>query len=360
MALEHDFGDNVADQESFYQWREASGMNTWNRNRSVTGWMSTAVVLTLGVILLGGFPAYGDDIGIKLSEVPEGYARAYSSPFIYAHGPNQNSNLYSTAEIPWGVLKFGIGLKFMGTNINETDQSFRLVYEDVDLGEFDDDYAGMTGDIVMQGPTIFGSTDDLGTIEIYHGGALITEPIETISGIVDTRWVPLAAPEGYIGGLFGLKAMIRWLPTISNDDFGKVELFGYGLQWSTSGLLKDFPVDMMVGFFNQSLDIYGEVPGYEGGMLTEASSLYLAGSYDWPALTLYGGFALESSEMDVYYSINNPDLGTLDGTEVTFTEEGRQENRFTLGVTFDIIAKLNLEMAHGDFTTYSAGLMFGN
>lgn len=329
------------------------------RNRFVPGWMGAVVVLTLGVVLGGGSQVFGDDIGVKLSEVPEAYAQAYSSPFIYAHGPNQNSNLYSTAEIPWGNLKFGIGLKFMGTQINETDQYFRLVYEDVDLGEIDDDYAGMTGDIVMSGPTIFGSTDELGTIDVYSGGVLI-DSIDTISGVIDTRWVPLAAPEGYIGGIFGLKGMIRWLPTISNDDFGKVELFGYGLQWSTSDLLEEFPVDMMIGFFNQSMDIYGEVPGYEGGMLTEASSVFVAGSYDWPALTLYGGFALESSEMDVYYKINNPDLGNLDGMEVRFTEEGRQENRFTLGVTFDIIAKLNLEMAHGDFTTYSAGLMFGN
>jgi hypothetical protein len=332
-------------------------MNT-RSNWRVGGRGRAAAVAVLATIILVAGPVAADDIGVKLNEVPEGYARAYTSPFLYAHGPNQNSNLYSTAEIPWGKLTFGVGIKVMGTHLNETDQSFRLVYEDVDLGDIDPALDGMTGDVVFAGPTIFGSTDELGTLEVFSGGVSIYRR-DTISGVLDTRMVPLAAPEGYVGGLFGLRGVIRWLPTIDRDDFGKAELFGYGLQWSPSHLLKDFPVDLMIGFFNQSFDITGDQPGLEGGMLSDASSVYLAASYDWPALTLYGGYARESSEMEVYYIYDDPDFN-ITGEEIRFTEEGIQENRFTLGVTFDILAKLNLEMAHGKLTTYSVGLMFGN
>lgn len=332
-------------------------MNTCFNGRVAVGRNTAALVVLAMMVMAAGFAA-ADDIGVKLNEVPEGYARAYTSPFLYAHGPNQNSNLYSTAEIPWGKLTFGIGIKVMGTHLNETDQSFRLVYEDVDLGDIDPAFAGMTGDVVFEGPTIFGSTDDLGSLEVYSGGVSIYRR-DTISGVVDTRMVPLATPEGYVGGLFGLRGVIRWLPTIDRDDFGKAELFGYGLQWSPSHLIQNFPVDLMIGFFNQSFDVTGDQPGLEGGILSDASSLYLAASYDWPALTLYGGYARESSEMEVYYIYDDPDFN-ITGEEIRFTEDGIQENRFTLGVTFDILAKLNLEMAHGKFTTYSVGLMFGN
>jgi hypothetical protein len=39
--------------------------------------------------------------------------------------------------------------------------------------------------------------------------------------------------------------------------------------------------------------------------------------------------------------------------------DGRQESRFTIGLTLDILLDLNLEAGFGDMTTYSAGLMFG-
>lgn len=334
-------------------------MNNWNWKWSVCEWMRISVVLALGVLALGAVPASADDdIGQKLSAVPAGYAQAYTSPFIYAQGPNQNSNLFTTANIPWGKLTFGIGVKAMGTQLNETDQSFRLVYEDVDLGEFYPELEGQTGDIVMEGPTIFGSTEEKGTIDVYSNGFLI-ESIPTITGIIDTRWVPLATPEAYVGGLFGLKGVVRWLPTMEDEDYGKIEYFGWGLQWSATGLLKDFPVDLMIGYFDQSMDIYGEQPGLEGGMLSDAKSYHLGASMGWPMITVYGGFAIESSEMEVHYTIDNDDLGELSGQEVRFTEKGLQEHRFTLGVTLDIFLELNLELAHGDLTTYSAGLMLG-
>lgn len=336
------------------------------RGTSGNGLAVAAAVLVLGIMVAGALPAAAEDIGEKLSNVPEGYAKAYTSPFIHAHGPNQNAGLYRTAEIPWGRLVFGVGVKVMGTSIHEDDQSFRLVYENVDLGEFDEAYAGVTGDVVMEGPTIFGDEDRKGRVDIYGAGDILIESIPTIAGVVDTRMVPLAAPEAYVGGFFGLKAVVRWLPTIDREDFGKADLFGFGMQWSASGLLQNLPVDLMIGFFNQSMDIVGEVPGYEGGLLTEASSVYLAASYDLPVMTVYGGYAVESSDMEVYYSFDNPDFGDLSGQEIRFKEDGRQESRLTLGANTDvpvflgIKAKLNIEMAHGDFTTYSAGLMFGN
>jgi hypothetical protein len=44
---------------------------------------------------------------------------------------------------------------------------------------------------------------------------------------------------------------------------------------------------------------------------------------------------------------------------MAFTVDDTQSSRVTLGVTLDVLAKLNIEMGHGDLTTYTAGLMFG-
>ena len=84
--------------------------------------------------------------------------------------------------------------------------------------------------------------------------------------------------------------------------------------------------------------------------------MYVAGSKSWPALTVYGGFAWEESDMNVAYTFVDPD-GEFEDQEVSFSETGLQDSRWTLGVTFDILLDLNLEMAHGRLTTYSAGLM---
>jgi len=44
------------------------------------------------------------------------------------------------------------------------------------------------------------------------------------------------------------------------------------------------------------------------------------------------------------------------GRSISFDASAGQESRLTLGARFGL---LNAEMAHGDLTTYSAGLMLG-
>jgi len=325
-------------------------MNTckW-RGRSV----QPACGLLTAALLLAAWSATAAaaDIEGNLTAVPEAYARAYASPFIHAHGPNQNANLFSTARIPWAGLTFGIGVKAMGTQINETDQNFRRVLEDVDLGLIDPSLAGQTGTVIMEGPTMFGDTGREGSISLYVGGVEVYRR-STIAGILDSRFVPLATPEAYVGGVLGLKAVIRWFPEIEIQDYGKTKHFGWGLQWSASGLLReDFPVDLMVGYFKQGLDVTGVIE-------TDAESLHLVASHAWPALTVYGGYAWENTEMKVDYTFVDPE-GLVPDQEVSFKEDGVQDHRWTLGVTLDILLDLNLEMGHGKLTTYSAGLMFG-
>jgi hypothetical protein len=160
------------------------------------------------------------------------------------------------------------------------------------------------------------------------------------------------APEAYIGGIAGLKLTVRYLPEMDAGDLGKTKYWGYGLQWNANGILKNLPVDVMVGFFNQEINV-GSV--YE----STAATIFAGASKDFSLLTVYGGVAAESSELDVAYEFEHPTDPALNSS-VGFTVEGAQDTRFTLGATLDILAKLNLEMGMGNkMTSYSAGLMFG-
>ena len=325
------------------------------------GAMRAVIVGTL-VICLGlavtADTARATDLQQLIEQVGEEYGEAYASPFIHSFGPNQNSNLYSTASIPWSGLTFGIGIKVMGTNLNEEDQTFQKVVRIDDLGEFDPILSGQSGTAVMHGPTIFGDTEKDGQVDLYSGGIYLGS-VEGIPGFWDTRWVPMATPEANIGGIFGLKATIRYFPSMKLGDIGQSEYLGYGLQWSASGLLEELPVDLMVGFFTQSLDVENtQNLGNDKLIDSGASSYFLAVSKSWPAMTLYGGFAIESSDMRVTYYYEDPDIPALT-QEVDFSVDGRQENRFTIGLTLDILLDLNVEAGFGEMTTYSAGLMFG-
>ena len=281
-----------------------------------------------------------------LQQVGEQYATSYSSPFLYAFGPNQNSGMYQSASIPWKGLTFGFGIKVMATSLNKDDQTFSSNIENVELGDFDSNYAGETGDIVMSGPTIFGDTETEGTITGYLNGIPVFEQ-NTIPGLIETEFVPLATPEAYIGGIFGLKATFRYFPEMDLGDYGSTKYLGYGLQWSPNELLPTLPFDVMAGFFTQELKV--------GSFLeTNAETFFIGASKDFSLLRVYGGVAKDSSDMTVSYEFE----GT-EGDDVTFSIDGRQEQHVTLGVALKFILGLNVEMNVGDLTTYSAGLMFG-
>ncbi len=302
-------------------------------------------LMVLAMTIMTIQPAQAEDLEELLVQVGETYAQGYSSPFIHAFGANQNTGTYQTAHIPWGGLTFGFGVKVMATNLNEDDQTFSVNLENVDLGAYDSAWTGRTGNVVMSGPTIFGDTETDGTITGYYNGLPVFQT-DAIPGLVDTKFVPLAAPEAYLGGVFGLKATLRYLPEVDLGDYGKTKFLGYGLQWSPNGVVQGLPVDVMVGFFKQELDV--------GTLIeTSASTVFLGASKSYPVATVYGGFAKDSSDMTVSY--------TEDGssTAINFSVDGIQESHVTLGVSLNFLMGLNVEVNKGDLVTYSGGLMFG-
>jgi len=307
--------------------------------------MMAVGLLSLAMLIFAGQPVLANGLEDLLEQVGEEYAVSYTSPFLYAFGPNQNSGMYQTAKIPWGGLTFGFGVKVMATHLNDEDQSFSKNIEGVNLGDFDPAFEGETGNVVMSGPTIFGDTEIDGKVTGYlHGMEVFSN--ETIPGLVESNFVPLAAPEAYIGGIFGLKATVRYFPELDMSEYGKTKYLGYGLQWSPNGLMPTLPVDVMVGFFDQELTV--------GTLLeTSARTYFVGASKDFSLLTVYGGYAKDESDMSVSYEYIDG------GIDVGFDVEARQDSHFTVGASLMFLLGLNLEMNVGDLVTYSSGLMIG-
>ncbi len=287
-----------------------------------------------------------EDVGIE-------YAQGYLAPLIQTLGVNQNSGLYTTASVPRGKLTFSFGLKAMGSRLADADSAFSRVL-DVTLDETygvnpGDPGYGEQGVVEMTGPTVFGNESRRGAIRAYYLGALVAEE-EGIEGLIDTHWSPLVMPEVSVGGIAGMRVTVRWLPEIDAGDAGKIKLWGWGLQYGLTSAMPNLPVDVMVGFFKQNLDIGNVIE-------TDATSWFLAASKSFSVLTLYGGAAKESSNFKAHYTWNRSD-----GSEVpvALEVEGTQKSRFTLGASLAIGVRLNADVNIGsELTTYTAGLGFG-
>ena len=100
-------------------------MRLFSRSGLMTGCVAGAVIIGL-LATLSTTPARADSLQQLIEQVGPEYAEAYASPFIHAFGPNQNSSLFTTADIPYSGLGFGIGIKVMGTYLNEEDQTCLL------------------------------------------------------------------------------------------------------------------------------------------------------------------------------------------------------------------------------------------
>ncbi|MBU2503328.1 hypothetical protein KJ682_18510 [bacterium] len=292
--------------------------------------------------------ALAQDLEETLSQVGEEYAVAYSSPFLHAFGPSLNSGMYHTAAIPHTTLTIGFAVKGMAAKLSDEDQTFTRVMQVDDLGVFDPDFDGVEGTVVMTGPTVFGSDEVEGSIIGYVNGLPVFEQ-EGLEGLWETDFVPMVTPELSVGGVWGLRAVFRYLPEVEIEDVGKFKYFGWGLQWNTGEVLKNLPVDLMVGYGSQKLEV-GTV------LETNASMFYVAASRQFSILTLYGGIGFESSDMTVTYTYESDDLDQ----DISFEVDGAQDSRLTIGGTLDLGLKLNAEIAKGSaITTMSAGLILG-
>ena len=295
------------------------------------GKMRKLVLSALTMLLISGL-ANAQDLGSNLGKVAQPYGQAYVAPAVNAIGMDLNSGLFHTANVG-GVLPFGlnlyIGVQAGGAFVQGSDKSFNLSYrgtiQDTILGVVRTDSATFT---TINAPTVFGSKDK-GKLVVTPDNPLVQTYSETtIGGLVNTSIAPIPVPQVGLGSLFGTDVMVRWLPQIKISNYGKLQLFGWGLRHSISQYIPLIPIDIAVQVGFQNLSIKDTAGNNVFKLSTFAANLEV--SKTLAILTIYGGLQMESSKVNINYTFTPS--GASEPVPISFSLNGKNKFRALIGL----------------------------
>ncbi len=349
--------------------------------------LSLLLILTLSVSFTNRANAV--DFQEELKKLAQDNAVGYVGPFATAFGTAMNSGLYHTAK-PHGILGFDISAKISLVQVNDEDLSYMFVVpgqipipEDY-FNPGSNDTLWLNGNNIWtdrETPTMFGV--DTGRtlfadgadaeliaamqaagysdaeITIARGSpqwqnALDQIPsLETIPG-TGVDMVPLILPQVSVGLPFKTEVLVRFIPEIDAGDFGKVKFLGLGVKHSISQWI---PVPLL------GLDITGQ---YATQKLTAgpiesnntAFNLQFSRRFGFMLLSLtpYAGIGMESSDIKVDYTVDDPG-NPYHGQHVAFDLEGNNTSRITAGARLQLtLITVNADINIGEYTAYSVGV----
>ena len=227
----------------------------------------------------------------------------FMQPLADGFGANINSGLYQTAKIPLDGFHLNFSVMLMGAPVTDSRKTFTAKTEGFFAPQ-------QTADV----PTIFGPTDgktvtgNAGTAYVFPGGLSMTTFV-------------IAAPQITIGSLYGTEATVRFFQAKVGDNIGELKLWGIGARHNINQYFKKLPLDVAAGVYQQHFEI-GDI------VSANATLISAQGSYAISVLTLYGGPAVEISNMDVTYD------GT--GGKVTLSLKSQNSVRFTVGAALTL------------------------
>lgn len=287
--------------------------------------------LALFIILLW-LPGKAQEFEDFVSAYTGENGKMYLQPLGDALGANLNSNWFHSATIPRLGFSLEIGIATTTVFVAEKDKTF--------LANPDPSFTPANpSDVPVTAPTIFGSTSSV-TLEGIEGTAT------SFPGGVELNALPLAVPQIRIGALYGTDVTLRYFAfDIGEEELGRLNLFGFGVRHSVSQYLPDiFPVDIAIGYYNNSLDL-------ENFSETSTSLINAQGSYKKGPLIVYSAIGFESADTNFSYTSSEDD------SEVNIDLETSNSVRFTLGATLKLGAFfLNTDYNFGISNVFSVGL----
>jgi len=318
---------------------------------------------------------------------------AYVSPIISAFGSNLNSGWVhkSPASKIFGI-DLEVGVVAMATMFGDNNKTFSTS----GTFQFNNDQAmtlinnspetqglspaikdGMANQIAQQeytvgisGPTLIGKKEtevmvDFSKTNITYEKKTYELKQQSISTgakgfLGDVSALPLLAPQFSVGTVYGTMATFRFLPSVKVGDLGKFSYFGFGIQHNPSMFIPiPLPVDVSAAFFTQTLKV---------GDIFKASAttfgLYASKTFSLlgiVSLTPYGGFAIESSSVDVAYDVNyaTPVPGVTVPGKVEFTMKGDNSTRLTVGASFKLLLlNISADYSLAKYNAVSVGINF--
>ncbi len=286
-------------------------------------WFNVFILL---LIFINHF-AEAQSLEERLQKFGAGFAKGYIQPFADAFGANLNSGIYHTADVSTGI-DFYIGTKILVSIIPNSAKNF-----DANMSDLNSLRPSGTGQYPqsVRTATLFG---DQGTRVISNGG-IVGDTLQLPSG-TDLSLFPLIVPQISIGNIFGIRAIIRYLPETKLEEYGKISFIGLGIQHDITQWLIGVPFDWSAHIMYQNLKVAPLMEGNAYSLGTEISKTFLFA-------TLYGGLAYEYSDLSIKYDWQPP-LQGVGVKKINFDLMGQNSYRATAGLSLRfLIIHVNAE-----------------
>jgi hypothetical protein len=280
-------------------------------------------------LVVSGLSASAQNIEDMVSKYTDKNGKGYMQPLANAFGASLNSGLFHNAHLKKMGFQMYIGMQTTAAFIPEKYKTFDATTE-----------GGFAPKQTTEVSTIFGSTEstevngDGGTVYVFPGGLNVT-------------MIPFAVPQLTIGSVFGTDVTVRYFGYSLNDDVGNLKLFSWGIRHSINQYIPLMPLDLAVGFYDQSFKL-GDIVECNSWCLNAQASKSLL------IFTFYGGLGYERSKMNISYTSEEDD------TDVEFDLIGSNKIRINAGITFNLgPVKLNVDYSLAKQSVLCAGLGIG-
>lgn len=322
-------------------------------------WIVIACTGFLGLSLVAA-PARGQDVLDQLETLAEENGKLYLSPLTSGLGVAMNQGIFHTGAVH-GFFGFHIGVAVTGALLLDEDDTFLPVLPQQVT------YGGVTFSNPYGSPRPTPTATGIGSGQVFEpqgsyraalsaaGQNPANFALEFPEGF-DIPAVPFAVIQASLGLILGTEVSVRFIPDIeTTEEVGKVSATGFGVKHSLSQYIPLFPIHVAAHFGVQSLEV--------GDYLDASATTYgVIASKDLGVLTLYGAGGVESADVDVGYTVQNPtnDPGLPpDGTRIGFTDKLESQTRFTAGLTLNLaILKLSGDYSFADRNAASVKLLF--
>ena len=273
--------------------------------------------------------ATSQDIEELVSKYTENNGKGYMQPLADAFGATFNTGLFHSARMKKLGFQAYLGVVASTAFISDKRTTFNATTE----GFADPE-------ITAEAPTVFGPTESVdvegpgGTVYVFPAG-------------MNVKMIPFAIPQLSIGSVYGTDLTFRFITFNLGEDFGDLNVFGWGVRHSISQYLKKLPVDIALGVYNQSFKV-GDIVSANAWLVSAQASKRVM------LFTFYGGLGYENTKLDLEYTNEEEDV------DIAFDLTGKNSIRLTAGITFNFgPAKLNIDYNLASQSVLSVGLGVG-
>lgn len=326
-----------------------------------------AALLALSPVLLTPAAAVAQDISSQISSLAEANAERYVEPLSVGLGHVLTAGFVTDAT-PHGRFGFSVGLRAAGALFPEEAETFEPVLPSSVTVTFRGHSRTYQDPYAADGPSPTVAGEGPGTVlrprgefrdDLVRAGENPEDWTVQFPDGVGLPLAPFAVLDATLGLGFGTDVVARLIPTVEvHEDVGDLSAFGIGAMHSLTQYLP-MPTPLVDGslvFGYQRVDLadYAEATATTFGAIVGAGL---------GPLRVYAHGSLHGSEMDLDYTVENPDGDpTLPphGTRVSFSNEMERTGRLALGAALDVfLLKLSAQYAFGDYEVVSARVGFG-